>query len=390
MLRRAWTVLLVVGVGGCIWAERVGPYVLTTVAAQEEDSSGNPRDWVEICNRGDRDRTLSGWSLRAVVGGQEVTVLTFGTQDVLHRQRRNVVGAPVWTPDVTHTFNLPQDQGRVVLRLYDAERTLVDEMPYTPGTAQQAVATRRRCDCRSNGAQDGDVVTLPRNQLTPGQEPQPACLDPVPAPDAGQGDAGPTPLCQRSGCHPWFPIASAGAAWTYALEGGSAADEQTVTPTGPAANNTLGVHTEAVVGGATSTQDAVYRCANGLLEQVSLQTQSTTTTSTTTFNPPLRLLVEGMAVGSHFSQTVNATVVADTPLGHIERTVVVTQQVNAVGTETVAGVDTVKVVQDAVVDGTAQQGTTWYAPGQGVVKQTVPPIPGSTAPTRTWVRTACE
>lgn len=405
--RWLWVALVLWGAGlaSCQLADRVGPYTLTTVAAHERDLNGTPADWVELCNRGTRPRPLDGWSLRAVTGGQEVLVHLFEDGTRLRAESRTLLGPEALSPGIRTTLDLPEGPQGVVLRLYDAERNLVDQMFYVSGATGE-LATRRRCDCVSNGADPDDVVTLPRAAFTPGTEPSPRCVDGASSGASGSSsssssggggaDGGGTNACVAAGCHTWFPVTvEAGRTWRFALEGGNAADVQELTPQGAGPTpGTFVVRVVSTVDGAVTTQTSTYRCTDDLLEQLSTNVVSTGVSSTSTFTPPLRVLEAGMAVGSTFSQSVVARIVAQTPVGPVDRTVNVEQTVAVQAVEALSAgpqpANSYRVVQNATLDGTPQQVTTWYAPGEGVVKQVSPPLPGQTGGARTWLRSQCE
>ncbi|MBI5493992.1 MAG: lamin tail domain-containing protein [Deltaproteobacteria bacterium] len=400
--------LALLAAGGCrFFTAEHGPYVLNELAPAHRDGSGTDADWVEVCNRGTEDRPLKGWRLRLEVNGQETTLHEFGDDDVLYPGRHNIIGPGNTVPDVHAAFDVPVTPARAVLKLYDADLVQVDALAFTLGAATRAAVTRR-CDCESRGDDDGDVRVADLTAATPGAENfGGGCVHAVPPPGSGSSsassssggavpDAGAPQGCSAAGCHPMWPVDAAGRTWTYTLASSSGSGTQVMETLAA-----LRVRTSSNADGNTATVTQDYQCASNVLSQVALQMETTangvTTTSSITPASPVDVLRANMATGTSFNQSVQAQVLAQTPLGPINRTVTLQSTVTVEAEEDVVvpegTVRALRIRQHLDVGGSVQDNVGWYVLGRGPVKLSTPPPwaqPGSNPAPLNWQLTACE
>ena len=373
---------------GCPLVEQVGPFAINEVAPHRTVDA-RPADWLELCNRGDRDRPLKEWTVRAVVGGAETTLHTFGSGDTLRAHAHAVVGPAGMGADMLWSADLPEGPAPVILRLYNDQDTLVNTFEYTPAPGG-GVVFQRHCDCK----EESGVDTVASDQASPGQGLATACVAPDLVVDAGVADAGVLPQCRASGCHAWFPLTQTGRQLRYQPPSGASTGTQTAQTGGAgSAPNTYMLTTTATLDGATTTTQTTYQCAGDVLAQVAVSVDTSTVSSQVTFTPPLLVLPATVNVGATSQDTAQAHVVAQTPLGPVDRTVDVTQTLSVTATEAVqtgsGTVQALRVTRQITMDGTPQQADDWYVEGVGPVKQVVPPLPGSPAPAQTWVLQDC-
>jgi hypothetical protein len=393
-----------------VFTYKEGTVAINEVAPLEPTENNVSGDWLEICNQSGQDIDITDWTLRALAGGQLTTLHTFGRGDALVAGRYNVVGPLRRVPDVHALLDIPSSTGPIVLKLYNEQRTLVDAFEYVapPGLGRTVIT--RRCDCKSVEGEERDVVTMLPSSATPGGESfDGECgVSNFPA-DGGvlsgtssssSAAGGPALPCSAEGCHPFYPLDSAGRTWTSGLMSSGSTGQQVLQTRGPAPSGGFQVHEETAYDGNSAIYDRVYDCDANRVSQRSLQSTITTSsgitiTNDTTFEPALDLVRE-TAVGSTFTQSLIAHAQLTTPMGPVDRDSAVEQTVTVEDMEDVSvgcGVfNAARLTQTASIDGTITLSTYWFVERLGIIKSSIPPpaaLPGSLSDNVVFGLTAC-